>query len=71
MALGASHFSALTSVSFHSGQREMRLFFDSTGLSDAPTNDDALKTMQDFLYNQLMLYRVQNALLLATPEAVK
>lgn len=48
-ALVASHFSALTSVSLHSGQREMRIFFGSSGLSDALTTEDALETVLCFL----------------------
>lgn len=48
-ALVASHFSALTSVSLHSGQREMRIFFGSSGLSDALITEDALETVLCFL----------------------
>lgn len=44
-----SHFSALTSVSLHSGQREMRIFFASSGLSDAMITEDALETVLCFL----------------------
>lgn len=44
-----SHFSALTSVSLHSGQREMIIFFSSSGLSDAMITEDALETVLCFL----------------------